>query len=188
MMIIKVLEIGCQFLSRSEKEIYGWLHGDDVTDEPMLCAAAFFRNKGKNVVSEKEFLMGVSMDFRWMPYSDAKELLAAMLAANMLKKDGDLLRPAFDVADADVPVAYRPPADIVKKAALSREPDSMAFPQLIAFAEKGGMKRKDFISASNALQKKLGISPEAAGLIVMRDAGIDISAVADRVYSGIAVR
>ncbi|MDD4244568.1 MAG: DUF2240 family protein [Candidatus Methanomethylophilaceae archaeon] len=157
-----------------------------MTDEPMLCAAAFFRNKGKGVVTEKEFLMGISMDFRWMPYSDAKELLSALLAANVVKRDGDLIRPAFDVADADVPVAYRPPADLIRTAALSRETDSMNFPQIIAFAEKHGMKKKDFISASNALQKKLGISPEAAGLIVLRDNGTDISEIAERVYTGIS--
>lgn len=169
-----------------KKKYRGWLHEEPVTDEPMLCAAAFFRNKGKSVVTEKEFLMGISMDFRWMPYSDAKELLSALLAANVVKRDGDLIRPAFDVADADVPVAYRPPADLIRTAALSRETDSMSFPQIIAFAEKHGMKKKDFISASNALQKKLGISPEAAGLIVLRDNGTDISEISERVYTGIS--
>ncbi len=152
----------------------------------MLCAAAFFRNKGKSVVTEKEFLMGISMDFRWMPYSDAKELLNFMLAAKVVKKDGDLIRPAFEVAGADVPVAYRPPADMIRTAVPSAEAGPMSFPQMIAFAEKHGMKKKDFISASNALQKKLGISPEAAGLIVLRDGGADISKIAERVYDGIS--
>lgn len=152
----------------------------------MLCAAAFFRNKGKSVVTEKEFLMGISMDFRWMPYSDAKELLIALLAAGVVSRDGDLIRPAFSVSDADIPAAYRPPADIIRRAALSRKTDSMNFPQMIAFAEEHGMKKKDFISASNALQKRLGISPEAAGLIVLRDSGADISEIAERVYAGIS--
>ena len=169
-----------------KKKYRGWLHEEPVTDEPMLCAAAFFRNKGKSVVTEKEFLMGISMDFRWMPYSDAKELLNLMLAAKVVKKDGDLIRPAFDVASADVPVAYRPPADMIRTAVPSVETEPMSFPQIIAFAEKHGMKKKDFISASNALQKKLGISPEAAGLIVLRDGGIDISEIAERVYNGIS--
>jgi len=169
-----------------KRKYRGWLHEELVTDEPMLCAAAFFRNKGKSVVTEKEFLMGISMDFRWMPYSDTKELLAALLAAKVVKRDGDLIRPAFDVAGADVPVAYRPPADLIRKAAPSRETDSMNFPQIIAFAEKHGMRKKDFISASNALQKRLGISPEAAGLIVLRDNGTDISEIAEKVYSGIS--
>ena len=90
------------------------------------------------------------------------------------------------MSDADIPAAYRPPADIIRTAALSKGTDSMNFPQMIAFAEKHGMKKKDFISASNALQKRLGISPEAAGLIVLRDGGTDISEIAERVYAGIS--
>ena len=79
-----------------------------MTDEYTVCAAAFFRNKGKNVIGEAEFLMGISLDFHWMPYGKAKELLAALLSKKILVKNGDVLKPSFEISEIEVPVAYRP--------------------------------------------------------------------------------
>ena len=67
-----------------------------MTDEYTVCAAAFFRNKGKNLISETEFLMAISLDFHWMPYGQAKNLLAVLLSKNVLVKNGELLKPTFE--------------------------------------------------------------------------------------------
>ena len=49
-----------------------------MADEYVVCTAAFFRNKGKNVITENEFLMVISMDLHWMPYGKAKVLLGEL--------------------------------------------------------------------------------------------------------------
>ena len=84
-----------------------------MTDELTVCAAAFFRNKGKNVITEPEFLMVTSMDLHWMPYGKAKQLLAAMLSEKVLVKSGEYLKPSFEISDIDVPVAYRPSDSLI---------------------------------------------------------------------------
>ena len=165
-----------------------------MSDELKVCAAAFLRNKGKTTVTENEFLMGVSMDFHWMPYSDSKKLLACMIADGVLTRSGEYLRPAFDVSDIEVPVAYKPsesfikglnvPKEVHKEVPEDEEVDLL--PLLMSEAVESGMERRDFISGSNILQKRLNIDILAAGLIVLRDRGIAIDEFSDRIYHAVA--
>ena len=62
-----------------------------MTDEYTVCAAAFFRNEGKTVITESEFTMVMSMDLHWMPFGKAKLLLAELLSRKILVKNGEFL-------------------------------------------------------------------------------------------------
>lgn len=163
-----------------------------MSDELTVCAAAFLRNKGKNIVTETEFLMGLSMDLHWMPHGDAKRLLSALLSNKILEKNGEYLKPTFEVSDIQVPVAYRPSSGLIaslnapapeKKAAPVTE---NLLPALIADAVDSGMEKRDFIAKANLIQKDLNIDILAAGLIVLRDRGVDIDPLADRIYDHLA--
>ncbi|MBO7351442.1 MAG: DUF2240 family protein [Candidatus Methanomethylophilaceae archaeon] len=160
-----------------------------MTDEYTVCASAFFRNKGKNVISETEFLMAISLDFHWMPYGKAKELLAILLSKKILVKNGDLLKPTFEISEIEVPVAYRPSESLI--ASLSKTQTEKKevktagndlLPAMIAEAAGKGMEKRIFISEANSLSKKLGVDMLAAALIILRDEGVDITSYADRVY------
>ena len=167
-----------------------------------LTAAAFFRNKGKNVVTENEFFMGISMDLRWMTPGETKELAALLVRKGILEKDGEYLRPKFDIAAAEVPIGFRPPADMMKNvkrtapaaSAPSGTASSGAAPadgllsKLMAAAESMGMKRKDFIVAVNAIQKRMNVDIEIASLILLRDNGADVSGYCSEAYETIAKR
>ena len=178
-------------------------------DDLTLCAAAFIRNKGKKVFTENDMLMGMSMDLRWMSYSDAKAVMNAMIKQGILERSGDLIRASFDYSAKDIPVAYKPskqlissvvsssapaPAPVPKKAEpapVSEEPageyvDMM--PVLMQKAVDSGIARRDFIMESNSISKNLDIYIEAAALFVLRDHGVDISELADRVYEAIKLK
>ncbi len=157
-------------------------------NELVVCAAAFFRSKGKTVITETEFLMEISITNHWMPYKEAKLLLSKLLEENILEKNGEYVKPTFDISEVNVPVAYRPPADLVKSEKTKKSTDAVVedvFPSLVEEAVELGMKKKDFISESNNLQKKLNIDIEAAGLIVLRDHGYNVDEIADRIYESI---
>ena len=83
-----------------------------------------YRRKGKEVLTEKEFVFSASMDLRWFSPKDAQKLLDAGLAGGVLKRvDGNLL-PTFDFGRIDVPIDYRPDAKLLKDAtATSRAKD-----------------------------------------------------------------
>ena len=167
-----------------------------MTDELTVCAAAFFRNKGKNVITEPEFLMVTSMDLHWMPYGKAKLLLAAMLDEEILVKNGEYLKPTFEISDIDVPVAYRPSDALIGLLSQAKEEPKPApapqtddlLPSMINAAVGSGMEKRDFIAESNSVSKRLGIDMLAAALIVLRDKGVDIAPFADRVYDAVKVK
>ncbi|MCL2712865.1 MAG: DUF2240 family protein [Methanomassiliicoccaceae archaeon] len=167
-------------------------------DPLVSTAAAFFRYKGKNVVTENEFIMGISMDLRWVTPSSAGELLSLLLGYGHLKKDGEYLRPTFDVGAVDVPLGFRPPADILKSAsnrpadvpdgAVKRSSDGDLLARLMTVAESAGMKKKDLIVSVNALQKRINVDIEIAALLMLREKGVDISGYIGNAYELISNR
>lgn len=179
-------------------------------DSLALCASAFVRNKGKNVFAENDILMGLSMDLRWMSYSDSKIFLSAMISQGIFEKSGDMYRAAQSIIDADVPVAYKPSKALIEdvKASKGKAPAQPApaekpvenvpapesdvpedmMPALMRIAVENGIDRREFMMRCNPIQRKLGVFIEVAALYVLRDAGIDITGLADRVYASVKLK
>jgi hypothetical protein len=156
-------------------------------DDLRASAAAFFRNRGKNVVTEKEFIMVVSMDLRWMTPGESETLLSLLCGHGHVKKDNEYVRPTFDVHATDIPLGFRPTAEMLKRVP-KRPPAGDLLTELIGIAESAGMKKKDFIVSLNALQKKMNVDIEIAALIMLREHGMNISGYADRAYETISKR
>lgn len=152
-----------------------------MADELTVCATAFFRNKGRDVVTEKEFIMGISLDLRWMPVKESQALMDAMVSAGVLELKDGYLRPRFDGSALDVPVAYKPSKELIASLSSKKEkPQGGLFPEMISMAEKCGMRRAGYIAACNSLQKKLDIDIEVAGIVILRDMGADVSSLYER--------
>ncbi len=161
-------------------------------DEMDICAAAYFRGKGKDVATTEEFVMDVSLDLKWMPPSDAKLLLAKLAGAGSVQQKGGYVRPSEALSSLDVPMAYRPSAELIAslhEKSQPAEPKQEApasadpFPAMMDAAASMGMQRRDFIQSCNKIQKRLDIEVAVAALIVLRDAGADISRYLDAVCS-----
>ncbi len=84
-----------------------------MVNELVVCAAAFFQNKGRSVIAEKEFTMGISLDYRWMSVNEARSLMNAMVSANILESKGGYLRPKFKESEVSIPIAYRPSTKLI---------------------------------------------------------------------------
>lgn len=158
-----------------------------------MITAAFFQGKGKNVVTENEFIMDISMKLRWMQPSQAKHLLPLFLSCGHMTMDGEFLRPAFDVNTVDIPFGYRPSADAIAKRMQNASVGNAAPPadllgELLATAERSGIKKKDIVVSANAVQKKINVDIEIAALLIMRENGIDISEYIERSYGTILNR
>lgn len=161
-----------------------------MTDELTLCAAAFFRNKGKTVSTSGEFLMSISMDYHWFPLEAAKKILATMIEKGILERKGDIIKPLFDVSTVQVPVAYKPSPELASqcKPVGNNEPVQQQkdmLPVLIEKATANGIQKKDFIAGANHLSKTLNVDMIVAGLLVLREKGVDVSGLIDPVYSEI---
>ena len=169
-----------------------------MADELTVCAAAYFRSIGKDVTTPEEFVMGTSLELKWMSPSDSKLLLSAMVRAGVVTQKDGYVRPASDLGAIDLPLAYRPPKELVEslhrsksqtsenKASSKVQADTAdVFPMLMERAVEAGMQRRDFIQSCNRIQKRLDIEIGVAALIVLRDAGADVSPYLDAVYDSV---
>ena len=162
-----------------------------------VCAAALFLSRGKDVVTRNEFSMTVSMDLRWMPKKEADGLLKVLVKEGVVTLKDDYVRPAFDMTSVKVPVSYKPMDDV--RALAKEAADAQSTPQTAAPAPKdtfslmksmaasAGIDGKEYMSRCRAISKSLGITQTAAGLVVLNEAGIDVSKVIDSVEKDISV-
>ena len=146
------------------------------------CIAAVFLNKGKDVLTTKEFAMYVSLDLRWMPVKDSYNLMTLLSEKKMIEISGDYLRPVIDLSSVSVPVAYRPADNLLKilssyKATaktVAAESEEL-FPQLISIAVDSGINKGKFVSECNRISKALNVDMEVAALLALRELGVDVS-------------
>jgi len=154
-----------------------------MSNEFETCLASIFLNKGKDVLTTKEFTMYASLDLRWMPAKDADALMNILIDRGLMSKTGDYLRPMMDASSVNVPVAYRPSEELLKilkdhspkqQQAKKKDVSSDLLPKLIMKALESGMDKGAFVSECNKISKKTDVSIEVAALMVLRERNVDI--------------
>src|SRR3989441_2850660 len=65
-------------------------------DELRDAIALLFKRKGRDELSEREFVLSASMDLHWFPPRDAQRLLQIGLETKLLESQSGTIRPAFD--------------------------------------------------------------------------------------------
>jgi hypothetical protein len=134
--------------------------------------AVLFKRKGKNVLTEAELIMSVSLDFRWFTPREAQTFLDIAIKRGLLTRTEDFLKPSFDYKDIDAPLSFRPSKDVLTG---DKEEVSL-FAQLIQLiSDKGGIKKRDVVARVNRTQERLGVDVEVAAVLVAKDLGIDVT-------------
>ncbi len=149
--------------------------------------ALLFRRKGKQVLTEKEFVFSASMDLRWFSPKDAQRLLDVGLTGGYLqRKNGDVF-PTFDCSVTDVPLDYRPSKTVLDQAA-KRQTD--LFSEIVDRIVKAkSVSKREVVSKVNKKQELLGIDVEPAVLLVASDYGVSVeNAFIERAQSEILGR
>src|SRR5204863_7820887 len=75
--------------------------------------ALLYKRKGRDSLTEREFVLSASMDLRWFPPRDAQRLLQVGLETKLLESRDGTLRPVFDVSTVEVPRDYVPTTAIL---------------------------------------------------------------------------
>ncbi len=149
------------------------------------CLAVLFKRKGKNVMTETEFMLTVSFDYRWFTPKEAQMLLDVSVKKGLLVRTEEFLKPSFDIKDIEASLSFRP-----SKAVLSAEKEEVSiFAQLVQLiSDKGGLKKRDAVARINRTQERLGVDVEVAAVLVARDLGIDVAAYLEPVKKEILSR
>lgn len=133
--------------------------------------ALLFKRKGRDELSEREFVLSASMDLRWFPPRDAQRLLQIGLDSKLLESRDGTIRPAFDVSAVEVPRDYVPTTAILSTPTPVEED---LFVRIVdAIATKTGMDRKAVIRRVNEVQEKMDVEVEVAALIAAHETGLD---------------
>lgn len=142
--------------------------------EPLRDAIALlFKRKGRDELSEREFVLSASMDLRWFPPRDAQRLLQIGLETKLLESHEGTIRPSFDVSTVDVPRDYVPTAEIL---ATSTPVAEDLFVRIVdAIAAKTKMDRRSVIGLVNGIQERMDVEVEVAALIAARQSAVDVA-------------
>jgi hypothetical protein len=135
--------------------------------------AVLFRRKGKDLLTEREFVFSASMDLRWFSPKDAQRLLDAALTGGYLQKKNGSLLPTFDCDKVEVPLDYRPTKNVldVKKTAGSKDLFSEIVEDIV---RSRSVPKREVVSKVNRKQEVLGIDVEPAALLVACDYGMPV--------------
>jgi hypothetical protein len=149
--------------------------------------AVLFRRKGKELLTEGEFVSSASFDLRWFPPKDAQRLLDAGITGGYLEKRNGSLIPTFDCSSIDVPLDYRPSKEIFNEAV--RKPRDLFSEVVERIVKTKSVPKREVVSRVNKKQEMLGIDVEPAVLLVASDYGVSLEhAFIDRATSEILSR
>lgn len=134
--------------------------------------ALLFRRKGKESLSEKEFVFSASMDLRWFSPKDAQRLLDLGLTGGYLQKKNGSLLPTFDISSVEVPLDYRPGKEIFES--VPRKPQDLFSEVVDRIVKTKAVPKREVVSKVNKKQELLGIDVEPAVLLVASDYGVGL--------------
>ncbi len=149
------------------------------------CLGVLFKRKGKNVMTETEFMLTVSFDYRWFTPREAQTLLDISVKRGLLVRTEEFLRPNFDIKDVEASLSFRPSKEV-----LSGDKEEVSlFAQLIQLiSDKGKLKKRDAVARVNRTQERLGVDVEVAAVLVARDLGADVGPFLEPVRKEILAR
>ena len=143
-----------------------------------VAVAVPFRQQGTDRLGEGAFVVALSLDREWFSPDQAKRLVDVAVGRGLLEKaDGDLVA-TFDLDAVDIPSNYTPDTDILR--------EQPTFEQLLDRMTDGGMEKQAAVAAANETQRRLGITLEAAAVLVATREGIAVDTAADAVRGELA--
>jgi hypothetical protein len=141
-------------------------------DDLQNAIALLFKRKGRDELTEREFVLSASMDLRWFPPRDAQQLLQIGLETKLLESRGGNIRPAFDVAAVEVPQDFVPTAKILDvPTPVSQDVFLRIVDTLVAHTNSD---RRAVIALINGIQERMDVDVEVAALVAAKQAGLDV--------------
>jgi len=136
--------------------------------------ALLFARKGKESLTEREFVFSASMDLRWFSPREAQRLLDAGISGGYLERRNGSIAPTFDVRDANLPLDYRPGRSVIDQTAAVQQQKDLFIEMVEQIARTKSVPKREVVSKVNRKQEMLGIDVEPAVLLVACDYGLSL--------------
>ena len=134
--------------------------------------AVLYKRKGKDALSEREFVFSASMDMRWFSPKDAQKLMDAGLTGGFLEKKNGNLMPTFDWTSAEVPLDFKPSSETIR---MGTKRSQDLFSEIVEnIVRTKSVPKREVVSRVNKKQELLGIDIEPAALLVASSYGLQV--------------
>ncbi|VVB93277.1 Uncharacterised protein [uncultured archaeon] len=136
-----------------------------------------FLRKGKDALKESEFVLALSIDLKWFTPEQAKNVLKDAEKSGLLKRQGELVCPAFDITGVEIPSGFKPePATFEKKTIFDRILERIIL--------KTGIEKRKVIALINKKQEDLGkqVLIEVSAILVALEHGTIVDDLIDEEY------
>jgi hypothetical protein len=131
-----------------------------------------FRAKGRETLTDSEFVVVLSLDREWFTAEQAKRLVDVATTEGLLERvDGDLV-VTFDHREVAIPDGFTPDEDLLRQRS--------TFERALETLVEAGIEKRDAVASINSLQAELGVTVEAAAVVYARRQGVAIGDVAER--------
>jgi len=139
-----------------------------------------FKRKGKDALKDTEFILALSLDLKWFNPEQAKIILSEAQKSGLLKREGEMVRPSFDISGIEIPSGFKPePANLPKKPIFDR-----IIERIIAGT---GIEKRKVIAMINKKQEELSkqVEIEVSAILVAVENGVMVDDLIDEEYKAL---
>jgi hypothetical protein len=131
-----------------------------------VAVAVPFKQRGTSRMGEGEFVVALSLDRDWFSPDQAKRLIDVAAGRGLLTREDDAVVAAFDPADVAVPEDYEPDQSVLR--------EQSTFERMLDALVAAGHDKQSAVAEVNDLQRRLGVSVEAAAALYAKRRGVDV--------------
>jgi len=144
-----------------------------MTEELKKCLSVLFRQKGKDLMNEREFVYAVSIDLHWFTPKDAQKLLDSAVKGGLLRMSQGMIALTFELSEDLLDIEYKPSQDLIKTVTKPEKKES--FVELVdKITADSKLSKKEVVARINKVREKMPVYIEVAALLVARSLEIDI--------------
>jgi hypothetical protein len=139
-----------------------------------------FKRKGKEALKESEFVLALSIDLNWFAPEQAKNVLNLAEKSGLLKREGELVQPAFDISKIEIPSGFKPEPGIFEKKTI--------FDRVIErIILSTGMEKRKAIAMINKKQEEFAkmVLIEVSAILVAIEQGVMVDDLIDEEYEAL---
>ena len=139
-----------------------------------------FKRKGKDSLKESEFVLALSFDLNWFSPDQAKKIVLAAEKAGLLKREGNILHPAFDLSSVEPPNGFKP--------GVFEEEERSIFDRIIErITAETGMDKRKVIALINKKRDELSklVEIEVSAILVALEHGVSMDNLIDEEYKAL---
>lgn len=137
-----------------------------------------FKRKGKDSLKESEFVLALSFDLNWFSPAQAKKVLLDAEKAGLIKREGDIIHPAFALSTVEPPNGFKP--GVLEERSI--------FDMIIErITSETGLDKRRVISLINKKQDELSklVEIEVSAILVALEHGVALDNLIDEEYKAL---